>query len=178
MLLGCCHCPTDESIRSYSFSIASTVPQSCLTALGFTAVPKRYRITASPTDGTCNCDIHYFINGNDSDPIYTSCDSGGWITPPYTPPPLMDWGVGGTRPNLCGLGNVSHGAQIRWARTGASTWTLSAAYSVSSTFSHIFFKTFTSLPDPLVAHTVPFSSFGFGTAAECVPPADCVVSPV
>lgn len=170
MLLGCCHCGQPvESVQSYSFSIASTVPQSCLTAIGFTAVPKRYRIIASPTDGTCNCDSHYFINGNDSDPVFVTCSSSA--------PILMDWGVGGFRPNICGLLNVQHGAQIRWAKTGPSTWTLSASYS-AQLFSHIFLKTFTSLPDPLTSHTVPFSSFGYGNSTHCVAPTDCVVSPV
>lgn len=179
MLLGCCHCGQAQvSEVSYSFSIASEAAQACLTNIGFTVVPKKYRITSYPTNGSCSCDIHYHINGNGPDPTYSGCDSGGWITPPYTPPPQMNWVVGGSRPNLCGPLNVQHGGTVTWSRVGASSWNLIVGYSVSGGFSHQFIKNFTSLPDPLAVHTVPFNSFGYGDATYCGAPADCTVGPI
>ena len=179
MLLGCCHCgQAIESVQSYSFSIASDVTAECLPAIGFTVVPKKYRITSSVTDGTCACTNFYHINGNGPDPYYVICDPGGWFTPPYTPPPTMTWSIGGFRPNLCGSLNVMHSAEVRWGRTGASAWYLEAYYGVSGGFTHYFYKTFSSLPDPLSSHTVPFNSFPIGDATHCGAPADCTISPI
>lgn len=171
MLLGCCHC--GEVVQpSYSFSIASNVAANCLASMGFDAVPKKYRITAVPVDGTCTCTNQQNINGNGEDPLYRYCVVGSLPSVPHQ----MVWNNSSNSTNFCGGGGtLQHNAEVSWTRQTTSSWVLLVSYNVSFEYSHIFRMSFTSLPDPLTSHTVPYLS---GTSAKCTAPSDILLSPI